>query len=44
MGPVEILTTKITQQFLSCRFKVLVNFGQVFELFLGALIVDFKYS
>ena len=34
------LTTDIPQQCISCRFQVLVNFGQVFALFLGAFIVD----
>ena len=37
------LRTGIPQQCLSCRFKVLVNFGEVFALFFFAFIVDFKY-
>ena len=28
----------------SCCFEVLVNFEEVFALFLGAFIVDFEYS
>ena len=38
------LTTEIPQQCLSCRFDILVNFGQVFALFFGAFIVDFEYT
>ena len=38
------LTKMIPQQCLSCHFEVLVNFGQVFVLFLGAFIFDFEYS
>ena len=38
------MRTGIPQQCLSCRFEVLVNFGEVFALFLGAFIVDFEYS
>ena len=38
------LTTEIQQQCLSCRFDVLVNFGQVFSQFLGDFIVYFEYS
>ena len=37
------LTTGIPQQFLSCCLDVLVNFGQIFALFLGAFIVDLEY-
>ena len=37
------LTTEIPQQCLSCRLDVLVNFGQIFALFLGTFIVDFEY-
>ena len=37
------LTTGIPQQYLSCRLDVLVNFGQIFALFLGTFIVDFEY-
>ena len=36
------LTTGILQQCLSCRLDVLVNFGQIFALFLGTFIVDFE--
>ena len=36
------LTTGIPQQCLSCRLNVLVNFGQIFALFLGTFIVDFE--
>ena len=43
-GTCPHLTTGIPQQCLSCRFEVLVNFGQVFSLFLGAFIVYFEYS
>ena len=35
-------TTEIPQQCVLCRFKVLVNFGQV-SLFVGAFIVDLEY-
>ena len=38
------MTTGIPQRCLSCRFEVLVNFWQVFALFLGAFIVDFGFS
>ena len=38
------MTIEILKQFLPCRFEVLVNFGQVFALFLGAFIVDFECS
>ena len=38
------MTTGIPQQCLSCRFELLVNFGQIFALFLGACVVDFEYS
>ena len=38
------MTTGIPQQCLSCRLEVLVKFGEVFALFLGAFIVDFEYS
>ena len=37
------LTTGILQQCLSYRLNVLVNFRQIFALFLGTFIVDFKY-
>ena len=37
------LTTGMPQQCLPCRFYVLVNFGEVFALFLGTFIVDFEY-
>ena len=37
------LTTRIPQQCVSCRLDVLVNFGQISDLFLGAFIVDFEY-
>ena len=37
------LTTGIPQQFLSCRLDVLVNFLQIFALFLDTFIVDFEY-
>ena len=43
-GTCPNLATGIPQQFPSCRFGVLVNFGQVFALFFGAFIVDFDYS
>ena len=43
-GACPNLTTGIPQQCISCRFEVLVNFGKVFALFLGAFIVDFEYS
>ena len=36
------LTTGIPQQLLSCGLDVLVNFRQIFALFLGAFIVDFE--
>ena len=38
------MTTGIPQQWLSCRFELLVNFGQIFVLFLGACVVDSEYS
>ena len=37
------LTAGMSQQCLSCRLDVLVNFGQTFAHFLGAFIVDFEY-
>ena len=37
------LTTGIPQHCLSCRLDVLVNFGKIFALFLGAFVVDFEY-
>ena len=37
------LTTGIPQQCLSCHLDVLVNFGQIFALFLGTFIFDFEY-
>ena len=37
------LTTGKQQQFMSCRLDVLVNFGQIFALFLGTFVVDFEY-
>ena len=37
------LTTGIRQQCLSCRLDILVNFRQIFVLFLGTFIVDFEY-
>ena len=37
------LTTGIPQQCLSCRLEVLINFLQIFALFLGTFIVDFEY-
>ena len=37
------LPTGIPQQYLSCGLDVLVNFGQIFALFLGTFIVDFEY-
>ena len=37
------LTTGIPQQCLSCCLNILVNFGQIFALFLGTFIVDFEY-
>ena len=37
------MTTKIPQKCLSCGFD-LVNFGEIFALFLRAFIVNFKYS
>ena len=37
------LTTGIPQQYPSCRLDNLVNFGQIFALFLGTFIVDFEY-
>ena len=37
------LTTGIPQQCLSCCLNVLVNFGQIFALFLSTFIVDFEY-
>ena len=38
------MTTGIPYQRLSCYFDVLVNFEQVFALFLGTFIADFEYS
>ena len=38
------LTTKVPQQYLSYRLEVLVNFGQVLALLLGAVIVELEYS
>ena len=38
------LTTGILQQCLSYRLNVLVNFRQIFALFLGTFIVDFEYD
>ena len=38
------MTTAIAQQYLSCRFEVLVNFGQVFAIFFGASIVGIEFS
>ena len=43
-GTCQNLTTKIPQQCLSYLLKILANFGEVFELFLGAFVVDFEYS
>ena len=37
------LTTEIPQQCLLCCFKILVNIGQGFALFLGGFIVAFEY-
>ena len=37
------LTIEIPQQCLSYYLDVLVNFGQIFALFLGTFIVDFEY-
>ena len=37
------LTTGIPQQCLSCCLGVLVNFEQIFPLFLGTFIVDFEF-
>ena len=32
------------EQYLSCLFEILVNFGHVFSLVFRAFIVDFEYS
>ena len=37
------LTSGIPQDCLLCRLDVLVNFGQIFALFLDTFIVDFEY-
>ena len=37
------LKTGIPKKCLSYRLDVLVNFGQIFALFLGTFIVDFEY-
>ena len=37
------LTTGIPQQGLLCRLDVLVNFEQIFALFLGTFIADFEF-
>ena len=42
-GACPNLTTEIPQQCLLCCFKILVNIGQGFALFLGGFIVAFEY-
>ena len=37
------LATGIPQQCLSCHLDILVNFGQIFALFVGSFITDFEY-